>query len=117
THHGEAQSSFIAPAMARKQNTHSTIGPDAPLNLKPRPSNSIGPEELSRNTTINRAARADDGRPIVAGKCSIIVLSMRGSLNRWNMPPKTKKPPKRIPAISILRQSRRYYDCWPLKGA
>jgi hypothetical protein len=20
-------------------------------------------------------------------------------------------------AISILRQSRRYYDCWPLKGA
>jgi len=47
---------------------------------------------------------------------SIIYSSQRDPPDRENIiqPP---APPVLTEPISILRQSRRYYDCWPLKGA
>ena len=52
--------------IARKQNTHNTIGPEAPRNLKPSASNSIGPVAAFSNKTMQAAEIADSGTPIVA---------------------------------------------------
>jgi formylmethanofuran dehydrogenase subunit A len=59
--------SFIQIEMTRKQITHSTMGPDAPLNSNPRALNSMGSSYLdSRNSTKHTAAYAANGSPISA---------------------------------------------------
>jgi hypothetical protein len=60
------QSNFIPAMIARKQNTHNTIGPEAPRNLKPSASNSIGPVAAFSNKTMQAAEIADSVTPIVA---------------------------------------------------
>src|SRR5262245_52812947 len=64
-----------------------TIGPEAPRNLKPKPSNSMGPEVRSRKITRHNAANAAEGRPIVAAKCSRATRYMSGLYSIVIAPP------------------------------
>lgn len=89
--------SLIAAAIARKQRTHRTIGPEAPLNLNPKPSNSMGPEELSRNTTMHKAERAALGSPTVAAKCAKATSKTAGFMSMLTAPPRINAPPKIMP--------------------
>ena len=59
---------LIASVMDKKHNIQNTIGPEAPLNLKPRHSASIDPDVCSKNMTMHNEAKAAHGNPIVAGK-------------------------------------------------
>lgn len=67
------QVKLITPEIDKKQIAHMIIGPDAPLNLTPNPSNSMGPVVNLRSITKHNAAIAASGKQIVAAKCSLIV--------------------------------------------
>ena len=53
-----------ATMIEMKQRTHRTIGPDAPLNLMPNASNSIGPLVALSKDTMQKAVTADMGVPM-----------------------------------------------------
>src|SRR4030095_11753573 len=65
---------FIPAMMAKKQNIHKTIGPDAPRNLKPKAANSIGPVVAFSNKTMQAAEMAESGTPIHAANCASSTL-------------------------------------------
>ena len=68
--------SLMAREIAKKQSTHNTTCPEDPSNLNPKPSNLTGPEVCSRATTINAENMAEMGRPTIAAKCDLTILTM-----------------------------------------
>src|SRR6266566_1653934 len=70
-----AHKSLIIRAIAIKQINQNTTGAAAPLNLSGPNSTSIGPVAILRTSTINRAASAAIGRPMIAAKCCCAVES------------------------------------------
>lgn len=55
--------------IARKLKTHRMIGPEAPRNLNPKASNSIGPFVTFKTETIQKAVITESGVPTIAAKC------------------------------------------------
>jgi len=70
------QSSFIPPAIERKQIAHNITCPEAPSNRNPNPSNFTGPSACRSAITMNAASRAAMGNPTTAANCSLTINCM-----------------------------------------
>jgi hypothetical protein len=68
--HQVYQHILIATAIDKKHTAHMITCPEAPLNLKPKPSNSTGPSVCLRNTTSAKATITAPGKPAIAAKWS-----------------------------------------------